>query len=368
MTAAMVLLLVWCEIAGAQTGDMESVVRRLGQREAKAYVAPVARGYSVNSNGGWFHGAPRAAMLGFDLELGAVVMGTNRTDEDRTFALMTDYRFGGTQAQGIVSFVDTDPAFSSFTSLERDQIKSSVMAQITGQSWTVEVRGPTVIGSNADSIRVLFPQKTFPVTGVPGVSSVTVPARDVLLPATGLLKEMSMLVLAAPQLTIGTIAGSQLTFRYLPSRDVRDVGRVEYVGWGVQHNPGIWFGERNPLPIDLSASYFTQTFKIGTIETARSSAYGIMASKRFGGNLLSMTPYAGYFRESSSMEFSYMYDMQNPIPSRPPIPVHVAFTIEGEQQSRAIVGLSARFLILNFNADYSLGKYNSIAIGVMVAL
>lgn len=362
------LLLVWCGVAGAQTGDMESVIRRLGHREAEAYVAPVARGYSVNSNGGWFHGAPPAEMLGFDLELGAVVMGTNRTDEDRAFALMTDYRFGGTQALGLVSFIDADPAFTSLTSLERDQIKSDVIGQITGQSWTLEVRGPTIIGSNADSIRVLFPQKTFPVTGVPGVASVTVPAMDVALPATGLLQEMSMLVLAAPQLTIGTVAGSQFTFRYLPSRDVRDVGKVEYVGWGVQHNPGVWFGERDPLPIEISVSYFTQTFKIGSIETARSSAYGIMASKRFGGDLLGVTPYAGYFRESSSMEFSYTYDMQNPIPSRPPMPVHVSFTIEGEQQSRAVLGLSARFLILNFNADYSLGKYNSIALGVMVAL
>jgi hypothetical protein len=350
-----------------QEADLGKSLRILPPTIAKLFIEPIAIAYTINANSNWLHRAPRATMLGFDLEVGAVAMSTPHTEDQHAFSAATDYLLSGNQASDLVRFVDGDPALAWMSNLQKNQIKTELVVQMTIRRFQALAHGPTAIGSLRDSIVVRFPRQTYAVNSVPGISTVTVPDQDLQLPVGGMYEEMPAHVFAAPQLTIGTIAGSQLIIRYLPLMEMQDVGSIECFGWGVQHNPSVWLGELNPIPFDFSINFLSQTMKVGDIQTTRSTALGCMASKRFGKGLYGVTPYVSYLAENSSIDIHYTYDSPNPTIGQPPIPAAVSFGFENPQRSRLTLGLNARILILNLNAEYTLAAYRSYALGMAVA-
>ncbi len=340
----------------------EETMQKLSLDAAKAYVNPIVSGFGVDLNGGWFHRAPRATMLGFDLELGAVVMGTFFKDDAKSFSSTGTFSFDQQQAASLTSFVDTDPTYAALTPTQKGQLKTQLQNAIVQQTFTLGVAGPTVVGPKTDSIRIAFAQKVFSTT----YGNVTVPGQKVTLPVSGYLENLKVLPLAAPQLTLGTFFGSQFTFRYLPSYNDKDLGKMTYFGWGIQHNPGVWFGGVDALPVDLSVGFFTQKLKVGDVFETKATTFGINVSKRLGWGFLNLTPYAGYMFEKSTMSFAYDFSAPDPTNGYQSTKVeHVTFDLDSENKSRAVVGLSFKFLIVNINADYNFGKYNSATAGVM---
>ncbi len=346
----------------AQTFD--ETLNKLSLDAAKAYVNPIVSGFGVDLNGGWFHRAPRASMLGFDLEFGVVGMGTFFKDENKKFNSSGTFAFDDQQAASLTTFVDHDAQYASLPQTQRDNIKLSLQNQITAQSFTLGVSGPTIVGSSTDSIAISFLSKTFNVPGYP--NPVTVPGQRVVLPVTGFLGDLKTLPLGAPQLTLGTFVGSQFTFRYLPSTNVQNMGKATYFGWGIQHNPGIWLGPADELPVDVSLSFFTQKLKVGDVFETKATAFGVNVSKRLGWGFLNVTPYAGYMFESATMSFSYDFMAPDPANNYQSTKVErVTFDLESANKSRLVLGLSFKLLIVNINADYNFGKYNSATAGVM---
>lgn len=352
-----------CSTLRAQT--FEETLNKLSLDAAKAYVNPIVSGFGTDLNGGWFHRAPKAEMFGFDLEFGPVFMGTFFKDANKSFNSNGTFSFDQQQAVSLTSFIDTDPTYQSFPQAQRDQMKTEIQNQIVQQQFTLGVSGPTVVGSKMDSVSIFFDSKQFTTT----YGSVTVPGQRMVLPVTGFLEELKVLPLAAPQLSLGTFVGTQFTVRYLPSQDVKNLGKATYFGWGIQHNPGVWLGGVDALPLDLSVSFFTQKIKFGDLFQAKATAFGVNASKRLGWGFLNLTPYAGFMLEKSTMSFAY--DFYAPDPSngyQATLPQHVTFDLESENKARVVVGLSFKLLFVNVNADYNFGKYNSATAGVMIII
>ncbi len=266
----------------------------------------------------------------------------------------------------MTEFIRNDPQYG-VTQQQRENFQRLVIQQIRGRDFPVGVSGPTVIGKKEDSVRVQFHGQTFtvidPNTGLS--RQVIVPAEKIALPVTGLLEDAPVLPLATPQLTLGTFLGSQVTLRYLPEVEVDpEIGKFKYFGFGIQHNPGVWLGEE-ALPLEISASFFTQTMSVGTLFEAKATAFGINASKRLGWGFLNLTPYAGFLLESSSMTFTYDYELDTPTGR---VPQKVTFELEGENKSRFTVGMSLKILLINVNADYNFGTYNSVSAGIMIII
>lgn len=376
-----ILLLAICCALMATTAvysqSLDSTLQKLAGSAARGYVAPIVSGFGSDLNGGWFHKAPSAKMFGFDLEFGVVAMATTFSGASQTFSTSGDFQFNNAQATSLVPLsaipnqVTIGGLAHTLTPTEKTSIQSQIATQITGVTFTVGISGPTIIGKKTDSVKVGFSglNKTFNVTNIGGVAGanaavpVVLPASHVALPAGGVLDNVTLIPLAAPQLSIGTFVGTQFTFRYLPSVKINsDIGEFKYFGFGIQHNPGIWFP--NPLPIDISASFFTQSLDVGTIFTTKSTAFGLNVSKRFGPGALNITPYAGFLLESSKMTFTY--DYQQPVPGTTLTTTnHINFELDGENSSRIVLGLSLKLLFLNINADYNIAKYNSFTGGVM---
>ncbi|HAP35557.1 MAG TPA: hypothetical protein DCQ28_06285 [Bacteroidetes bacterium] len=342
-----------------QAQDLTETLTKMAGSAAKGYVQPVASGFGANLNGGWFHKSPQTKIFGIDLEFGLVAMGTFTTDENKTFSANGAFRFGGgtvgsgSQAEDIAKNI---PNYALLPALQKQQ----VIDAISSKEFQVGITGPTIVGTKQDTMKIAIPSQTITANGQTYNINGNTQTLDGVV---GLLDGGTIIPLATPQASIGTIYGTQFTFRYLPDVEISpEIGKFKYFGFGIQHNLGMWL----PIPVvDVSASFFTQNLKVGTIFESKATAFGLNASKQLGFAFLNVTPYAGFMLESSKMNVTYNFEVDKGAGVKETIPV--AFELEGENKSRLTVGLSIRLLIININADYNIGKQNSATAGVFIA-
>ncbi|HDZ27407.1 hypothetical protein LCGC14_0569030 [marine sediment metagenome] len=347
---------------GEDGEDLQEFLAGLSMDAASKYVAPIVSAFGMNLNGGWFHKAPSAKKFGFNVEVGLVGMATfyPKGVEHLSFDTSGDFRFSTAQAEQLIQ--------SSGLVLPLD-VENALIAQITQQNFTVNISGATVIGDPTDYIEIDFSGAditfTDPGTGLPRTETLGIDVITLPIGGFAAISDLSFLPLAAPQLSLGTVLGTRVTFRYLPSITLdEELGKFKYFGFGIQHNPGVLLP--TPLPFDVGVGYFTQTLEIGTLFKAKTTAFGINASKRLGVGAINITPYAGFMLETSNIDITYDFILDEGTIDEQVIPI--AFELEGENRSRITLGLSIRLLMLNFNADYNIGKYNSVTVGVMFTI
>ncbi|MEX1140001.1 MAG: DUF6588 family protein [Bacteroidota bacterium] len=341
----------------SQTQDedegLEETMGKLAQDAARAYISPIVSGFGADLNSGWFHRAPWATMFGFDLEFGLVAMGAAMEDTHRRFSSNGSFRFNYDQADQLAAQAENQGSET------RDAIRDVIM----NQDFGVNFSGPTIVGSKTDSLRIAFPGKQINVGG----SDYLLGSQSFTLPVTGLLEDAKFIPLATPQLTIGTILGSQFTFRYLPEVEIdAKIGKFKYFGFGIQHNPLVWFGGEDALPFELSVGYFTQNLKVGSLMDASATSFGVNTSIRLGWGFLNLTPYAGFMIESSKIVWAYEYSIE----TSPGITElqKITFEAEGENSSRIVLGASVKILLINVNVDINFAKYKTLSAGVMIVI
>jgi len=328
--------------------DLEETLEELSEDAAKSYVNPIVSAFGSNLNGGWYHKAPKSKIFGIDFEVGVVFMGTLFDSENKTFSTEGSFRLNRDQAEELTETID--PA-----------IRDSIISSIISRDFEVGIYGPTIVGDKKDSVMIEFYGQVITYNSpYGGTATDSVPGKVIPLPVKGLLDEIPVLPLFAPQLSIGTVFGTQAVLRYVPAIEIEDLGEFNYLGFGIQHNPKVWLPI--PIPVDISASFFTQSMEIGSIATANATAFGLNVSKTFGVKMLNITPYGGYMYENSSFEFTYDFIVDTP--GGGTTTQEINFTSDGENESRITAGLSLRLGVLNLNVDYNMAKYNSVAAGV----
>ncbi len=350
------VLLLFCllfAVMNISAADLAETLESLSGEAAESYVSPIVSAFGTNLNGGWFHSAPKSKIFGLNVEFGLVFMGSFFPDDDKEFEANGTFRFNQTQAGNIVQNSGINQGDVGY-----NELVSAIMAQ----DFVIGIHGATIIGDEDNHIMLEFPEQ--PITIDIAGSSQTFDIESIALNSGvgGLLEDVPMLPLAAPQLSIGTVYGTKAAFRYMPTYEIPDLGDFNYFGFGIQHNPKAWL--KMPLPIDICASFFTQTMALGDIVTANATAFGLNASKTLGFSFLSITPYAGFMLESSNMEFKYSYELgDDPVSGTPLEPMKIKFDIDGKNKSRLTLGTTLRLGVFNINADYNIGKYNSITAG-----
>jgi hypothetical protein len=340
-------------LVSAQT--MEETISKLGAAAGKAYVAPIVSGFGSNLNAGWYHKAPAPKKFGFHFEAGVIHMGTFLSGGDKNFSVAGAFRLDSAKAQGVVDNMDNSTP---------QQVKDSLFAALLRADQNVQFTGETVIGPGEEGMQIQVLPATVTI-GKPGGGDTTITTEaynDSIPEVVGVLGDFAdfPLPLFAPQITIGTIYGTNLTLRWLPEIETNeDIGTVKFFGFGIQHNPGVWLG--STLPVDLSVGFFTQTLEVGTLFKATSSALGLNVSKTLGWRFLNVTPYGGVQFEKSSFDFAYDLEVDDKT-------VPIDFTVEGENKYRATAGVSLRLLAININGDFNYAKYPSYSVGVMIGI
>jgi len=356
---AMVISIILGSI-NLQAEDLDSTLSRLTEDVAKSYVDPIVSGFGANLNSGWVHRVAKAKVMGLDLEIGVVAMGAFFKDENKSFNKKSKFSYDRKQAAELTNFVYSHPTFSNLNQDQKQEIQDSLIAKLIRQDFSVEISGPTIIGRENDSVRVHFGGENININTLGYSGTVDVPSQTTALPVVGLLDELPVLPMFTPQINIGTIYGTQMAFRFLPSITMGELGKLNYFGFGIQHNPGMWLPQS--IPLNVSLGFFTQKLKIGSISKTRANQIGLFVSKTFGPGLANVTPYGGLSYESSSMTVSYNFNTTNAMGQN--ISVPISFELQSANSVKLTLGAAFKLSVFNLNIDYNIAKYNTASAGV----
>ena len=170
--------------------------------------------------------------------------------------------------------------------------------------------------------------------------------------------DVGSFALTAPQLRIGSVFGTEAMIRFVAFKvGDNDLGNVSLFGLGFRHSLSQYMG---PVPpIDLAASFFWQSFKLGENESGEdltktnTYSFGIQASKHI---LPILTPYTGLYYNSYTMDVTYESEVAGEED-----PIDLTFD-DGYVQWA--IGVEFNLAVLNIFVEYNVSSYNSLAFGL----
>lgn len=161
--------------------------------------------------------------------------------------------------------------------------------------------------------------------------------------------DIKKLPIAVPQLTIGSIKGTDLTIRYIQLNLNKDFGEINVFGIGVRHNINQYFID---LPVNIAAGLYYQNFKIGNIIKASSIALNAQSSYSYS----VITLYGGLGYETSSMEVSYNSKLDSE-------PEKVKFDVDASNSLRLTLGFALDLSFFKIFTDYNIASQNVWVVG-----
>ncbi|MCK4304899.1 MAG: hypothetical protein KAY24_11735, partial [Candidatus Eisenbacteria sp.] len=144
-----------------------------------------------------------------------------------------------------------------------------------------------------------------------------------------------------PQLTIGSLMGTEGMLRYAESDLGDNVGHLKLFGLGARHNVGQYFSN---LPVDLSAGVWWQSFTLGDLIDA--SAFYVGGQASYTTSML--TFYGGMGLENASLEISYLQATNETGTEK------VTFDMTSDNSLRLTAGAALSLAVFHLHADYNL--------------
>jgi hypothetical protein len=283
-------LLAALALATPALAQLEGNLGGLTAENAKGYLSPLPKALSGTLNSSIFQSAS-IPVAGFNFSVGVCAMGVVFDDDTR-------------------KYTPKDPP---------------------GFEGVPPIQAPTVIGD-------------------PGAVTQTNPGNSLSISYPGGL-DIDQFVLGVPQLTIGSVAGTKATVRWI-AVDLGDseIGSLNFFGVGAQHSLSRYFPG---LPVDLAAGVMYQSLKLGDDDLVKCNAlqFGINASKRYA----VLEPYAGLGFDTFSMESNYENDTTGD-------DLNVEFDTESNVHFTA--GIQLRLPILRLFAEYNVAAENGAALGL----
>ncbi len=286
----------------ARAGDLEDLLQQVGEEYAVGYSSPFLYAFGPAMNSGLYQTAD-IPLSRLTISIGVKGMAAQIDDGDQTF-------------QRVLEGVDLgafDPAFA-------------------GQTGTVVMSGPTLFGDEKTEGTI-----TGYVNGLAVFEETTIPG----------LVDTKFVPMAAPEVSVGGIAGLRAIVRWLPEIDLGDYGKFKYSGFGGQWNTGQVLKN---LPFDAMVGFSTQKLEITGLLEVNATSYYAAVSRGFS----LLTLYAGGAIEDSDMSVTYVYNDTGE---------SITFSRDGVQDSRLTLGATLN-LGLKINAEVAKGKMTTFAGGV----
>ncbi len=262
-------------------------------QNAKGYLMPLKDGFGAGLNNGLFRSG-RIPESGFTFSFELKTMIVKFGEADKTFTARTEKGF----------FPET------------------------------EVEAPTVIGST----------EAKSVQGEGGATA-TLPGGF----------DIGSLGLAVPQITIGTVRGTQAVARYIAvnTGDV-EIGDLSLFGFGLRHSISQYLS--NP-PVDIAVGGFYQKFKLGDkLIDSSAMTLGALASKQWS----VLEPYAGLAYDSFNMSVEYDSSTTDP-------PTRLNVDFGSSSTVRLTAGLGINLLkVIHLQGEVNVASQTSYLLGLSV--
>ncbi len=288
-------------IFGANAQTVEDILSKYTEENGRLYLQPFADAFSADFNSGLFHNA-KVKKKGFQIYIGVVAQVATISNSAKYFNAYTDS--------------DLFPPQGSY-------------------------KVPTIFGPT-DEVSV-------PIEGTSDMYHYVFPG--------GL--DVDYLPLAMPQITVGSLFGTDFTARYI-TLDVDDYGKLDVFGWGVRHSIDQYF---SALPVDLSVGYYNQSFKVGEYMDAKTNVINLQTSI----TMPVLTFYGGLGYESSNVDVQYIYEGAD-ITGFAEEGDEIRFEMEGANTIRATIGVCFNLGPIKIHGDYNVAKQNTFAVGLGIGI
>lgn len=166
--------------------------------------------------------------------------------------------------------------------------------------------------------------------------------------------DMDRFALAAPQIVVGGVMGSEAIVRYfaMETGDA-EIGDISLFGIGVRHSISQYF---EGLPVDLAGLVFWQNFKIGEkLLDASAFTFGLQGSKSFG----ILEPYVGLSMDSFQMDLEYDTDINGETET-------LAVEYDRDNGAHVTLGSALHLGFLHLNGELNIADQTGFAVGVGV--
>lgn len=346
------ILLAFSFSGKVNSQSIDETLSVLSSDAAVKYSQPAVTAFGTNMNSGWFSGLPTATN-GLHVKLRFVGIGSLFTTDARRFSSTGEFRFSSSQVDDILKASDITRAQYGST---YDQLKDYIL----NESWNVKIDGPTIIGSNDESLHVKFPGKDIPVELPDGstqyytVDTYSISVNEV----TGFLNNLPLLPTPAIQLDISSIFGTGFSFRYFKGVNIEDLGEIDIFGVGLTHNVKYWLPES--FPVNVGVAFYYQKFNLGTVFNNNSFKTGIYFGKDFG-SFISISPYVGISYESSTTRIRYNYKFDTPTGVEN---VDVSVDYDPMNTVALTLGSTVNFPVVSLNFDFKFADTNAATVGL----
>jgi hypothetical protein len=157
--------------------------------------------------------------------------------------------------------------------------------------------------------------------------------------------------LAAPQLVVGNLMGTEGILRYISVDAGEAVGDVTLFGIGARHSISQYF---TGLGVNMSALFFYQDFEMGDkLVDAKAWTLGVQASKRYS----MFEPYAGLSLDSFQMDIEYDTDVSGQNES-----VKVEF--ESETHMHLTLGTALHIGFMHLTGEFNAAERSGFTLGL----
>jgi len=163
------------------------------------------------------------------------------------------------------------------------------------------------------------------------------------------------LPLLAPQVTVGSIMGTDLTIRWFSYAIGEDFGDIKLFGWGIRHS----ISQYMPLLpfVDIAVGYYSQSFKVGSVVDATATLISLQGSV----SKSILVFYGGIGMESSTLKIAYAPEKES---AENKNVEKIRFDLEGGNKMRFTLGAGLNLPGVKLHADYNISTLSTIGLGV----
>lgn len=281
--------LLTSSIARSQS-TFENAIEAYGKQNIEGYMQPLADLFGANMNSGYYHSAAIPS-IGFHLALDIVGMAAPVLDDQKTYTASTPLGF-------LPATYQTPTIFGG--------------------------KGPTITSTRPSGLRY---------SGSDGILNA------------------KMFPFAAPQLSIGSVLGTEAIVRYvpIPSLGNNQFPKTTLFSVGGQHS----ISQYIPLaPLDIAVGVFYSTLKSGDLVDFKGLSYGAQVSKSF--SVLEL--HGGVNFEKSTLKLSYTS-------TDPNAPGSVDVSLDGKRKFSVTAGLGLSLGVFRLFGNANLGSVNNFTAG-----
>lgn len=406
--------------------DYGNLFNQMGNEVVENYFEPLSGNVGAAYNGGWLGQLPSKEWFDFKPTFSFVAGFSYVRGENKNFSTNVNMKMTPELVKRLISNTPSeiyeeplDEAFSfiapslitaigqdridSIKTTETQRIKDDLSDQISSQlsGFNVGISGPTLTGSSDEQLKLNWSEKelqiqikieekvslseTVTVNGVTqaiqkdttlkiidSTITVPIPAQEIETGLNGLMDNIPLIAGLAPQIGLGSFAGTQVSFRYLPSYrlefDDIDFGTLEYKGWSIQHDITFWFDKitNTEAPewnvILMYAQQDIDAFSLLKLNTQKVGAFISDSYNAF--DIISVKPYFGWTYDRNTLEINFgkgIGFLEEAIdgPALTGLDISLEYSTAWERQTS--IGMIVSFMeFIEIQTEGSFGKYQTM--------